>query len=205
MSLFVTFRAYRVFLLWYNVHVTTRSLLIPINNEIERACWRNRAEPRQRNMEGDGNDPVRSGATSSSQTWRRRWENDHPWIRSLVFDEHQSTIWISEVEGNPSFEIKSSIIHMVQNNQFAWNPFEDLQHHINNFLQVCNTFNIPHLSKKAILSPPIPVLNPGQGAKLVEFTRAGVDYHLGGLVLKISSLILLKNIISLLTQCLTPF
>ena len=43
---------------------------------------------------------------------------------------------------NNSFEIKASIIHMVQNNQFRGLQGEDPYTHILAFLNVCATFNI---------------------------------------------------------------
>ena len=51
---------------------------------------------------------------------------------------------------NDNFEIKPSIIHMVQNNQFGGLQGEDTYAHILAFLNVCATFKINGVTDDAI-------------------------------------------------------
>ena len=51
---------------------------------------------------------------------------------------------------NNNFEIKLSIIHMVQNNQFGILEGEDLYDHILAFINICATFKINGVTDDAI-------------------------------------------------------
>jgi hypothetical protein len=54
------------------------------------------------------------------------------------------------VEEN-GFELKPTLINMVQANQFSRKAHEDASVHIQHFLEICNTFTIKGVTKDAIL------------------------------------------------------
>ena len=49
-----------------------------------------------------------------------------------------------------NFEIKPAIIQMVQNNQFGGSPNDDVNAHIDNFLEICDTFKHNGVTDDAI-------------------------------------------------------
>ena len=57
---------------------------------------------------------------------------------------------VAPATANNNFEIKPSVIHMVQNNQFEGLQREDPYDHILTFLNVCATFKINGLTDDAI-------------------------------------------------------
>ncbi|NHN20293.1 retrotransposon gag domain-containing protein, partial [Bacillus amyloliquefaciens] len=64
-------------------------------------------------------------------------------------DELHISIQMSAVDAN-SFELKPSIIQMVQNNQFGGTPNEDPNLHLTSFLELCATFKYNNVSDDAI-------------------------------------------------------
>ena len=49
-----------------------------------------------------------------------------------------------------NFEIKPAIIQMVQNNQFGGSPNDDVNAHIDSFLEICDTFKYNGVTDDAI-------------------------------------------------------
>ena len=60
-----------------------------------------------------------------------------------------STIRRPTIAAN-NFEIKSAIIQMVQNNQFGGSPNDDVNAHIDSFLEICDTFKHNGVTDDAI-------------------------------------------------------
>ena len=52
--------------------------------------------------------------------------------------------------GDVTFELKPTLINMVQANPFCGKPHEDSNDHLQHFLEVCNTFTIKNVRADAI-------------------------------------------------------
>jgi hypothetical protein len=53
--------------------------------------------------------------------------------------------------GEEGFELKPTLINMVQANQFCGKTHEDASAHLQHFLEICNTFTIKGVERDAIL------------------------------------------------------
>jgi hypothetical protein len=53
--------------------------------------------------------------------------------------------------GDNGFELKPTLINMVQANQFCGKAHEDANAHLRHFLEICNTFTIKRVTRDAIL------------------------------------------------------
>ena len=53
--------------------------------------------------------------------------------------------------GDNDFELKLDLINMVQASQFCGKAHEDVSAHLQNFLEICNTFAIKGVTRDAIL------------------------------------------------------
>jgi len=52
--------------------------------------------------------------------------------------------------GDATFELKPALINMVQANPLCGKPHEDANDHLQQFLEVCNTFTIKNVTTDAI-------------------------------------------------------
>jgi hypothetical protein len=52
--------------------------------------------------------------------------------------------------GDATFELKPTLINMVQANPFCGKPHEDANAHLQHFLEVCGTFTIKGVTSDAI-------------------------------------------------------
>jgi hypothetical protein len=53
--------------------------------------------------------------------------------------------------GDNGFELKPTLINMVQANQFCGKAHEDVSAHLQHFLEICSTFTIKGVTSDAIL------------------------------------------------------
>jgi hypothetical protein len=53
--------------------------------------------------------------------------------------------------GENGFELKPSLINMVQASQFYGKAHEDVSAHLQHFLEICNTFTIKGVNRDAII------------------------------------------------------
>ncbi|GJR93066.1 hypothetical protein Tco_0265240 [Tanacetum coccineum] len=56
-----------------------------------------------------------------------------------------------EIKGNVNFEIKSQFMHELREDTFSGNKDEDAHDHIDWFLNIFGLFNIPGVSKDAVM------------------------------------------------------
>ena len=108
------------------------SSLLPIDPEIEKTCKRNRKEKQQRI----------EGATMAEE---------RPLLDYVLptTNGYRPAIVSPAIE-NRGFEIKTGMINMIQQNQFAGGPTEDPNEHLANFNELCGTFHIQNISVDAI-------------------------------------------------------
>lgn len=104
---------------------------LSIDPEIEKTCKRNRKNKQRRVEEAimaeGGERPLLDYAI-------------------LTTNGYRSAIVYPTIEGNKSFEIKTGMINMIQQNQFSGAPNE----HIANYNELCGTFQIHHIDAEAI-------------------------------------------------------
>ena len=70
-----------------------------------------------------------------------------------------------EVEGVPEFELKSSLINLVQATQFSGKAHEDARAHLRNFLEIGSTIHINGVDKDVILLCLFPFSLEGKARK----------------------------------------
>jgi len=68
-------------------------------------------------------------------------------------------------EGAPGFELKSSLINMVQDTQFSGKAHEDASAHLQNFLEIGGTIRINGVDKDVILLCLFPFSLEGKARK----------------------------------------
>ena len=77
--------------------------------------------------------------------------------------------------GDGTFELKSTLINMVQSQQFCGKPHEDANAHLQHFLELCDTFTIKNVAcSRRHPSPPLPVLIVGKGEAMVLLQQCGL-------------------------------
>ena len=69
------------------------------------------------------------------------------WRPSL--NEKFSGIRHQPIDAN-NFELKLALISMVQHEQFGWNPSEDPNGHLSNFLELCSTIKMNGVDRDVI-------------------------------------------------------
>ncbi|KAK8926051.1 hypothetical protein KSP39_PZI018317 [Platanthera zijinensis] len=101
-------------------------------------------------------DPVESIGEPSSSSMADPPNNAQPVERTMSYyarpnlDDTGSSI-VRPAVANNNFEIKSSVIQMIQNAvQFDGQPDEDPNNHLSNFLEICDTFKINGVTDDAI-------------------------------------------------------
>ena len=114
--------------------------LLPLDFEIEKTCWRNRrACNLLTSLHNTMIDSREEGADIKAL---------HDYVTPTVMDT------ISRIKGPlipiNNFEIKLAIIQMIETNQFGGSQDEDLNAHIANFLEICNTFKHNGVTNDAI-------------------------------------------------------
>ena len=83
--------------------------------------------------------------------------------------------------GDAQFELKPTLINMVQANPFYGKPHEDVNAHLQHVMEVCGTITIKlgsHIRHR--LSLPFPVLHAREGKAMVLCSSRRC-YHLGKL------------------------
>ena len=71
------------------------------------------------------------------------------------------------VEGTENFELKSSLINMVQASPFCGKPNEDANAHLQNFLELCDTVVIRGVTTDVVKLRLFPFFPPGEGETVV--------------------------------------
>lgn len=131
--------------------------LLPFDSEIERTCRRNQKEkwgtfstnsPTMKNL-------INNGRNNENERNNEAFRGAVPTTRALrdyalpTVNKNLSGVRRLTVQAN-NFEIKSTIIQMVQNSQFCGLANEDPNAHIANFLEICDTFKSNGVTDDAI-------------------------------------------------------
>ena len=115
--------------------------LVLSDTEIERSCRQNRRRAKEATLH-------------PQDTMAEEFENAAPMEENrTLFDymipnviENQSAIRKPAIN-TAHFKLKSGTLRMIQNSQFGGLPFEDLKEHVENFLEVCDTFRVQNVSE----------------------------------------------------------
>ena len=125
------------------------SELLPFDPEIKKTL-RNlkKSKGKQLRMEDNQSDRYNKGHSCQNDLLAMREPTLGDCWKSMV-NENDSGIRRQTIEAN-NFELKLSLISMVQQQQFGGHPSEDLNGHLSNFLQLCGTIKMNRVDHNVI-------------------------------------------------------
>ncbi|GJX43233.1 hypothetical protein Tco_0259909 [Tanacetum coccineum] len=100
----------------------------------------------------------------------------HGTILSILRENQAPSVVKPKIGGNVNFEIKSQFMRELREDTFPGNKNEDAHDHIDRVLNIVSLFNIPGVSKDAVLLRVFPFTLIGSAKRWVDrFTPGAVN------------------------------